>query len=142
MSRRPLITRALRRIVSLPSVMARRTQRPLSDMTERELIQLESEIGRELFGPIPRGRRREFFNTDPRIWIWHEEWSDNVGRQQQLTTKYEVRDDGVWKVQPGPRYIKVEGVELNNFNKATTIYYERVARDIYKRNPHTGQKLI
>ena len=29
--------------------------------TERELIQLESEIGAKLFGPVPEGFRREFF---------------------------------------------------------------------------------
>ena len=143
MARRLIISRALDQLVTLPSFITRRIkQRPLHEMTERELIQLESEIGRELFGPITKGHRREFFNTDPRVWIWHEEWSDKLGHSQQLTTKYEVRDDGVWKVQPGPRYVRLEGSELENFSRAVTVYYERVAREVYKRNPHTGQKLI
>lgn len=143
MARHLVISRALDQLVTLPSVITRRIkQRPLHEMTERELIQLESEIGRELFGPITKGHRREFFNTDPRVWIWHEEWSDKLGHSRQLTTKYEVRDDGVWKVQPGPRYVKLEGSELENFSRAVTVYYERVAREVYKRNPHTGQKLI
>lgn len=29
-------------------------------MTERELIQLESDIGAQLFGSVPKGHRREF----------------------------------------------------------------------------------
>lgn len=143
MVRRLSVTRVLDQLVTLPAFLSRRIkQRPLHDMTERELIQLESEIGRELFGPIKRGHRREFFNTDPRVWIWHEEWNDGAGRSQQLTTKYEVRDDGVWKVQPGPRYTKVEGAELDNFSQAVTVYYERVMREVYKRDPKTGQKLL
>jgi hypothetical protein len=34
------------------------------NFTERELIQLESEIGAKLFGPVPQGFRREFFCLD------------------------------------------------------------------------------
>lgn len=33
-------------------------------VSERELIQRESTIGRELFGPVPEGHRREFFCLD------------------------------------------------------------------------------
>lgn len=126
----------------LPSISLVGKKKPLSDMTERELIQLESEIGRELFGPIPTGHRREFFNTDPRTWIWHEEWKNASGKSQQLTTKYEIRDDGIWKTLPGPRYLKVEGEELQNFVLATRLYHERVMREIYQRDPATGKKLL
>jgi len=143
MVRRLAISRALEQLVALPGFRSLRTKsRPLHELTERELIQRESEIGRELFGPIPRGHRREFFNTDPRIWIWHEEWHDQLGKHQQLTTKYEVRDDGIWKALPGPRYVKVEGEELINFRQAVTVYFERVMREVYVRDPQSGQKLI
>lgn len=128
------------RVLSLSSLSLRKRSRSLRDLTERELIQRESEIGRELFGPIPRGHRREFFNTDPHIWIWHEEWVNESGKHQ-LTTKYEVRDDGVWKVQPGPRYVRIEQDELRNFQRAVAVYTERVMREIYHRDPKTGQKL-
>ena len=47
--------------------------RPLKGMTERQLIELESEIGRELFGPIPAGHQRDFFCLDAHTWVWHEE---------------------------------------------------------------------
>jgi hypothetical protein len=137
------VAQALRQLVSLPGFISPRSKvRPLHELTERELIQLESEIGREIFGAIPKGHRREFFNTDPRIWIWHEEWRDAEGKLCQLTTKYEIRDDGVWKVLPGPRYEKVLGEELNNLRAAVGIYFERVMREVYRRDPKTGKELL
>ena len=36
--------------------------RPLKSLTERELIEHESVVGRHLFGPIPDGHRREFLS--------------------------------------------------------------------------------
>lgn len=137
------ISRAMQHLVSLPNFSSLRgKKRPLHQLTERELIQRESEIGRALFSPVKKGHRREFFNTDERIWIWHEEWVDMAGKKQQLTTKYEVRDDGTWKVQPGPRYTKLTGEELQNFSKAVTVYFERVMREVYGRDPKTGQKIL
>jgi hypothetical protein len=58
-----------------------------------------------------------------------------------MTIKYEIRDDGVWKALPGLRYEKVEGAELANFRTAVGVYFERVMRDIYKRDPKTGKRL-
>lgn len=110
-------------------------------LTERELIQRESEIGRELFGPVEKGQRREFFSTDPQIWIWHEEWIDESNQPNQYTTKYEIRNDGVWKVQPGPRASLLAGDELKNFRQATKTYHERTMREMYKRDPQTGYEL-
>lgn len=142
-TRRLDISRAIEQLVALPGFSSLRTRkRPLHELTERELIQRESEIGRELFGPVAKGHRREFFNTDPRIWIWHEEWLDADNKPQQLTTKYEIRNDGIWKVQPGPRYIKLAGEELRNFHQAVTVYFERVMREVYERDPKNGQKLL
>lgn len=116
-------------------------KRPLKDLTERELITLESEIGGQLFGPVQKGGRREFFNLDPKTWMWHEEWIDEAGKKQQSTIRYEVDDKGILKVSEGARYNYLEGEELNNFTVAIQMYYERVMREIYKRDPQTGQKL-
>lgn len=119
-----------------------RGARPLEKLTERELLQLESEIGAQLFGDIPKGRRRSFFNLDPKTWIWHEEWVDERGEFQQATTRYEVHDKGILKAQEGPRYEYIEGEELDNLLVATQMYYERVMREIYKRDPQTGQQIV
>lgn len=119
-----------------------RKKRPLKKLSERELLVLESEIGSELFGEVPKGHRREFFCLDEKTWMWHEEWIDAKHKLKTHTIKYEVTDRGVLKTQPGPRYSYLEGDELRNFSIATQMYYEQVARQVYKRDPETGEKLV
>lgn len=117
-------------------------RRPLKKLTERELIQLESEIGSKLFGDIPPGHRREFFCLDEKTWIWHEESKSKGGKTERRTIRYEVHANGILKVQEGARYSFIEGAELDNLVAAATMYYEQVARGVYKRDPHTGEKLV
>lgn len=115
--------------------------RPFRGLTERELIQLESDIGRQLFGPIPEGHRREFFNLDKDTWIWHEEYTDANGTVHATTTRYEIQGNRILKAQDGTKYSYLEGQELQNLAIAVQMYYEKVMRGIYKRNPKTGEKL-
>lgn len=116
--------------------------RPLKKLTERELLQLESEIGAKLFGDIPAGHRREFFCLDAKTWIWYEESINaQTKKRDQTTTRYEIHDNGILKVLEGARYSYLEGAELENFVLATRMYFEQVARGIYKRDPKTGKKL-
>lgn len=117
-------------------------KRLLKKLTERELLTLESEVGAKLFGPIPSGHRREFFCLDERTWIWHEEWFDSKHKLTTSTVRYEISEQGVLKVQEGARYAYLEGQELQNFGIAIRMYYEQVARQVYKRDPATGQSLV
>ena len=119
----------------------KKSTRPLGQLTERELLQLESEIGAQLFGPIPKGHRRSFFNLDQSTWIWHEEWLDDKNNLQQATTRYEIQGDHILKVQEGARYSYLEGKELENLALAVQMYFERVMREVYQRDPQTGHKL-
>jgi len=112
----------------------------VSKITERDLLRMESQIGATLFGPVAPGHRREFFCLDESTWIWHEEWKDEKGVERQSTVRYELHPKGILKVTEGPRYTFIEGDELDNFVEATRIYYERAAREIYKRDPQTGIK--
>jgi hypothetical protein len=123
--------------------MPKEPKRPLKKLTERELIQLESEIGSTLFGDVPKGHRREFFCLDEKTWIWYEEWIDSKTKKtERMTIRYEVHENGIMKVQEGARYSYIEGEELANLVAATKMYYEQVARNVYKRDPATGQKLV
>ena len=79
-------------------------KRPLKKLTERELIELEAEIGGALFGPIPHGHRREFFCLDEHTWVWHEEWVDANKQRQVTSTRYEIHTNGVLKAQDGKVY--------------------------------------
>lgn len=124
--------------VKLPSFYK---TRPLQKLTDRELLNLESAIGAQLFGPVAPGHRREFFCLDEQTWIWHEEWLDDKNKLQTATTRYEIQEKGILKVQEGARYSYLEGEELSNLLVAIRMYYERVMRDIYGRDPATAQKI-
>lgn len=109
--------------------------------TERQLIQRESEIGGQLFGPVPEGRHRQFFNLDQSTWIWYEEWRDEKGVLQHTTTRYEVHPNGILKVQDNVPYYFIEGQELANLTIAMRTYYEKVSREVYRRDPATAKPL-
>lgn len=125
--------------VSLPKFST--SDRPLQTFTERELLALESQIGAQLFGPIAPGSRREFFCLDETTWIWYEEWLDEKQKLQRTTTRYEIQEKAILKVQEGARYSFIEGEELTHLSIAIKMYYERVMREIYDRNPATGQPI-
>lgn len=125
-----------------PLLRVKKKDRPLRPLTERELIQLESQVGATVFGEKPAHvYRREFFNLNENTWIWHEEVRTSSGENKEMTTRYEIQPHGILKVQPGPHYKYIEGQELQNFVLAVKEYYERVSRQLYGRDPKTGQKV-
>jgi hypothetical protein len=138
-----LFKKALQLIVGDPGASLKMPKnRPLKGLTERELLQKESEIGAKLFGDIPAGHRREFFCLDSKTWIWYEEWKDQkTGKKMSSTVRYEIHDKKVLKVQEGARYSFIEGEELDNLVAATTLYYEQVARHVYGIDPVTGERV-
>jgi hypothetical protein len=137
-----MLKKVLSLLVGSPASLKMPKERPLKKLTERELLQLESEIGAKLFGDVPKDRRREFFCLDETTWIWHEEWKNpTTKKSEQMTIRYEVHSNGILKVQEGARYSFITGEELDNLVAATQMYYEQVARGVYKRDPQTGLKI-
>jgi hypothetical protein len=114
----------------------------LKKLTNRELIELEAQIGGSLFGPIPNGHRREFFCLDENTWVWHEEWIDADNERHVSSTRYEIHSNGILKAQDGRVYKFIEGDELRNLVLSMRLYYEAVSRDIYRRDPYTGRKIV
>lgn len=98
----------------------------------RTLLRAEAKIGGELFGPVPAGGRREFFCLDEHTWVWHEEWTDSHGSKQVRTTRYDVREDSMVKVQDGKHYQKVSDDEARKLYKAAKLYQKRVNNELYK----------
>lgn len=131
----------LKKALTLLTGTPARDVRPLKKLSERELIELEAEIGGSLFGPVPDGHRREFFCLDEHTWVWHEEWVDADKRRHVTSTRYEIHTNGVLKAQDGKVYKFIEGEELRNLTLAVRLYYEAVARGIYRRDPITGQPI-
>lgn len=99
----------------------------------REFIRKEAEMGGKLFGPVPEGVRREFFCLDERTWIWHEEWTDGEGKHHVVTTRYDIRPDGVLKAQDGQPYRYVEREEGKRLYKAARMYNYLAQTEIYGR---------
>ena len=97
---------------------------PLSDQERyQELIRREAKIGGQLFGPVSQGRWREFFCLDEYTWIWHEEWIDQrSGKRYAMTTRYDVRPNGIFKSQGNSSHQPLSYDELVNFNQAVKLY--------------------
>jgi hypothetical protein len=98
----------------------------------KNLIRHEARIGGQLFGPVPKGGRREFFCLDRHTWVWHEEWVDKNGQLQTKTTRYDVRPNGILKSQNG-QYQPVEKDEADRLIQAAELYEKRVRTEIYDR---------
>ena len=99
-------------------------------LTTEDLINAESELGRLIFGKIPAGHRREFFEHKKNVWIWHESWSE-ADQEKSITVRYEVRPTGVFKRPAGGSYMKIEGAELENFRRALHEYLRIVKEKLY-----------
>ena len=98
-----------------------------SSSSSDDLIRREAEIGGKLFGAIPKGHDRQFFCLDQHTWVWHEAWSDQTGNHA-ITTRYEVRPNGIFKVQNGGSYSSLSESETKNFVKAVHLYTDKVIR--------------
>lgn len=96
------------------------------------LLHWSAKVGGELFGPVPKGNRREFFCLDERTWVWHEEWKDNAGKQHIVTTRYDVRPNGVYKSQGTNSYQALSADEARNLFNAIELYYQRVMPELNK----------
>ena len=102
-----------------------------------QLIRREAKIGGQLFGPVPAGHRREFFCLDEHTWVWHEEWVDQTGKWQAVTTRYDVRPNGVLKAQGNQPYQPLSAEEAANLYEAVGLYEERVL-DMYRPQLQTA----
>lgn len=97
----------------------------------RNLIRREAVIGGQLFGPIPKNGRREFFCLDEHTWVWHEEWTDNAGKHHAVTTRYDFRPHGVFKAQDGQPYRPLTKEEAQHLHQAIKLYTKRVKLEVY-----------
>ena len=100
-------------------------------LSYEDLVNAESALGRTIFGPIPEGHQREFFEYRKNVWIWHESYVDVDGTMNDMTVRYEVRPEGVFKRPGSGNYRKIDGTELDNFRKAAKTYLNLVKTKLY-----------
>lgn len=98
---------------------------------EQDMIRREIVLNRDIFGPVPRGTRREFFCLDRHTWIWYEEWTNSEGVRQNVTTRYVIRPKEILKAQNGGAYQRLTIDEAKNFVEATKTYYSRIKTHLY-----------
>lgn len=91
----------------------------------RDIIRECAKMGGGLFGEVPRTNRREFFCLDAHTWVWHEEWKDAAG-QHILTTRYDIRPNGIFKAQDGHAYQPLSIEEAHRLHAAVRAYNRRV----------------
>jgi hypothetical protein len=89
---------------------------------QRVILRHLAKVGGTVFGPVEKGRRREFFCLDARTWVWHEEWVDERGKYRTLTTRYDVYPNAIPKSQGTNSYQHLKGAELRNFKNAVKAY--------------------
>lgn len=100
-------------------------------LSRDDLINAESNLGRTLFGPVPTGHQREFFELKRNVWLWHESVMSPLGVQTEMTIRYEVRPAGVYKRVNQGGYEKLYGAELDNFCRAARGYLNLVKTKLY-----------
>jgi len=97
----------------------------------REILTREAEIGGKLFGEVRPGAHREFFCLDRYTWIWHEEWTDTAGKRHLVTTRYDIRPNGIFKAQDNQPYQLLSELETIHFCKAIKAYNKAVNAELY-----------
>jgi hypothetical protein len=96
----------------------------------RDLLRREAEIGGRLFGPLPKGTKRQFFQLEKHTWVWVEQWNQN-GKQQTKTTKYMIKPTELLKSVNGGQYERTTLQEAKNFERAVHLYVEQVDKELY-----------
>lgn len=97
----------------------------------RDLIRREAKVGGRLFGPTMPSGRREFFCLDEYTWVWHEEWVDQGGLRHTITTRYDVRPNGILKAQDRQPYQYIGLDEANRLFHAVSMYNRQVDIELY-----------
>jgi hypothetical protein len=111
----------------MPKIFPRDDGQKISRLMQ-DLLHREAKIGGSVFGPVPKGHHREFFCLDEHTWVWHEEWIEN-GTRRIVTTRYDVRPNGVLKSQNGQAYQRLSFNEARNLYRAAKLYTKRVGND-------------
>lgn len=101
----------------------------------KEIIHYEAKLGGRLFGKIPPNHRREFFCLDEHTWVWYEETVDKNGKRQNTTVRYDVRPNGIFKVQENLVHRRLSDEELKNFYLAVKLYGQKIPKELLKLVP-------
>ena len=104
------------------------------DQKIKELIEIEAQIGGEVFGPKQPDEDRKFYCLDERTWVYQNSYRDvQDGKQKTMIIRYELHPNGVLKVVNGRTHSMVQDDEAARLTQAIKLYYQRVMKEIYKK---------
>lgn len=116
----------------LKSVM-RQSDEKRRTVARQAVLRHLARLGGQVFGPVAAGARREFFCLDRHTWVWHEEWTDETGRRHAMTTRYDIRPNGVIMKSQGPHsYQRLTPSEERNFRAAAEEYYQQASHELHR----------
>lgn len=104
------------------------SSKPPRSEFRRMLLHEEARMGGQLFGPVPTGKVREFYQLTPTCWIWNE--GGTSPEKPVVTTRYEIEHDRVIKIQDNRHQRVLYGEELEHFYRAVKTYSNR-AQELY-----------
>lgn len=107
-------------------------KRSSAKQLDAELIRREGEIGGTLFGEVPSGKIRTFVVLDEKTIVWVEE---ETGDGNKLTTRYEIMNERIVKLQDGQPAVEVSESESINLLQAMRWYHYLVATKLYPNIP-------
>ena len=96
----------------------------------QDLLRREAEIGGKMFGEIPKGSNRQFFQLEKHTWVWVEQWTIR-GQRNTRTTKYLIKPTELLKSVNGGHYERATLQETRHFASAVELYVESVDDILY-----------
>ena len=119
--------------MGLLTASRQRAQQQKRAEAHRSLLHFGARLGGEVFGPIPKGHRREFFCLDERTWVWHEEWTDpSTKKYHVVTTRYDIQPHSILKSQGDRSYQQLSAQEARNFYNAVKLYSDRFGQELQR----------
>lgn len=103
----------------------------------RVLQEREASIGSNVFAYDKKNGIQHQFHYIGRSaegvpeWAWHMYWRDNSGKEQVLTTRYEIQPDKIVKIQDGHIHRTVDLQEARTLYDAICRYWKFVKADLY-----------
>lgn len=123
-----------------PNRIAPTPTRP--SLSDRQLLQQESSIGRSLFDDIIGGHQREFFCLDENTWVWSDQYKDQKQQPRSQTIRYEIHPGGILKIENGGKsYYFLKDHELDDFAQLVQNYRQQVELQLYSHDTVQPQLL-
>lgn len=119
------------------AVMLIGTSRPTKnkELTEADLMEIESSKGAEITGNDQAPEERKFFYERDHNWFYSLMFKDEQGKVQTKVYRYEVSDEHVLMIEDGGGHTPIHHEEKRRLLAIVTEYHRRVMSEVYQVSP-------